>query len=444
MSQTRDESDSGQRGEVWTRASPTAGEGVRPSTLTSTVPVSGQARRRLVVSLLFSNVFLFATYAAVIAILLPQQMAELDEANKVANLAIVTGTSSFFTLFAQPIVGALSDRTRSRWGRRTPWLLVGGAGGGVLTIVLQFAPGVLWVTVVWVTAQVLLNAFQGPLSAVIADRVDRGGRATASAFAGAGTAIGGTVGIVVAGQLLSRLGLAYGIFGAGILLASVLFVVINRDADSRALPIGPFSWLAFAKGFWVSPRKHPDYAWAFAGRFVMVLGYQGVQTYQFYILTDHLGLDPVDAGGVAGMLALCSMVTLVFGTLVFGRLSDKLGRRKVFVFTASIVMALGIAVPLFVPTVPAMVAYSLIVGLGYGAYSAVDVALMIDVLPSQGDAGRDLGVLNVATNIPQALTPVVAAVLLSVFAGNYASIFGFAALMVVLSSVLVFPIRSVR
>ncbi|WOF21557.1 MFS transporter [Microbacterium betulae] len=396
------------------------------------------------VSLLFSNVFLFATYAAVIAILLPQQMAELDEANKVTNLAIVTGTSSFFTLFAQPIVGALSDRTRSRWGRRTPWLVVGGAGGGVLTVVLQFAPSVLWVTVVWVTAQVLLNAFQGPLSAVIADRVDRGGRATASAFAGAGTAVGGTVGVVVAGQLLSRLGLAYGIFGAGIVVASLLFVLVNRDGDSRSLPVGRFSWVSFAKGFWVSPRRHPDYAWAFAGRFVMVLGYQGVQAYQFYILTDHLALDPVEAGGVAGLLALCSMVTLVIGTLVFGRLSDKLGRRKVFVFTASVVMALGIAIPLFVPTVPAMVAYSLVVGLGYGAYSAVDVALMIDVLPSQGDAGKDLGVLNVATNIPQALTPVVAAILLSVFAGNYASIFGFAALMVVLSSLLVFPIRSVR
>ncbi|MFT4306616.1 MAG: MFS transporter, partial [Microbacterium sp.] len=367
-----------------------------------------------------------------------------DEANKIANLAIVTGTSSLFTLFAQPIVGAFSDRTRSRLGRRSPWLVLGGLGGGVLTIVLQFAPSVFWITVLWVAAQVLLNAFQGPLSAVIADRIPRDGRATASAFAGAGTAIGGTVGVVLAGQLLAQLGLAYGLLGAGMIVVSLLFVLVNRDRDSRPLPIGRFHWGAFLRSFWVSPRKHPDYGWAFAGRFVMVLGYQGVQAYQFYILTDHLGLDAADAGGVAGMLSLASMVTLVIGTLVFGRLSDRIGRRKVFVFTASIVMAVGIAIPLFVPTVPAMIVYALIVGLGYGAYSAVDVALMIDVLPSQGDAGKDLGVLNVATNIPQALTPVVAATLLGVFAGNYASIFGFAALMVLLSSVLVFPIRSVR
>jgi len=408
------------------------------------IPVSGAARQRLMVSMLVANFFLFATYAGVIAILLPQQLAVLDEGSKIANLAIVTGTSSFFTLFAQPIVGAFSDRTRARLGRRSPWLLVGGVGGGLLTIVLQFAPGVFWITVIWVAAQVLLNAFQGPLSAIIADRISRDGRATASAFAGAGTAVGATVGVVLAGQLLAQLGVAYGLLGLGMIVVCVLFVVLNRDTDSRELPVGRFHWGAFIRGFWVDPRKHPDYAWAFAGRFVMVLGYQGVQAYQFYILTDYLGLAPADAGGVAGLLSLASMVTLVLGTLVFGRLSDRLGRRKMFVFTASIVMAFGIAIPLLFPSVPAMIIYSLIVGLGYGAYSAVDVALMIDVLPSQGDAGRDLGVLNVATNIPQALTPVVAAVLLATFAGNYASIFAFAAAMVLLSSVLVFPIRSVR
>ncbi len=425
-------------------ASPTTESAQLPVSAGLSQIVSGAARTRLMVSLLVSNVFLFATYAGVIVILLPQQMAELDPVNKVANLAIVTATSSLFTLFAQPIVGAFSDRTRTRLGRRTPWLLVGGVGGGLLTIVLQFAPGIFWITAVWVLAQMLLNAFQAPLSAVIADRIAANGRATASAFVGVGTSVGGTFGVVIAGQLLAQIGVGYWIFGTGVILVSIFFVLANRDRSSEQLPVAPFSWPAFAKSFWISPRKHPDYAWAFAGRFVMILGYQGVQAYQFYILTDHIKLSAEAAGGVAGILSLCSMVTLVVGTLVFGRLSDKLGRRKVFVFTASVVMALGIAIPLFSPTVSAMIAFALVVGIGYGAYMAVDVALMIDVLPSQGDVGKDLGVLNVATNIPQAITPVVAATLLAVFSGNYASIFGFAALMVILSSVFVLPIRSVK
>ena len=402
--------------------------------------VKGAARARLMVSLLFGNLFLVATYGAVIVILLPQQMTELDEANKVANLAIVTATSSFFTLFAQPLVGAFSDRTRSRLGRRSPWLLVGGVAGGVLTIILQVAPGVFWVTVVWVLAQMLLNAFQGPLSAVVADRVAMNNRATASALAGVGSAVGGTLGVLIAGQLVAQIGIGYWVFGLGIIVASVLFVLLNRDRSSTDLKTERFRWLPFIKGFWISPRKHPDYAWAFAGRFAMVLGYQGVQAYQFYILTDHLGLDPVEAGGVAGILALCLAGALVVSTLIFGRFSDKIGRRKIFVFVASFVLAGGIAIPLFSPTVPAMIAYSLVAGFGYGAY----LALVVDVLPNPDDAGKDLGVLNVASTLPQALTPVVAAGLLGLTGGNYASIFVFAAIMVALSSFLVLPIKSVR
>ena len=243
---------------------------------------------------------------------------------------------------------------------------------------------------------------------------------------------------------VAQIGIGYWVFGLGIIVASVLFVLLNRDRSSTDLKTERFRWLPFIKGFWISPRKHPDYAWAFAGRFAMVLGYQGVQAYQFYILTDHLGLDPVEAGGVAGILALCLAGALVVSTLIFGRFSDKIGRRKIFVFVASFVLAGGIAIPLFSPTVPAMIAYSLVAGFGYGAYLAVDVALMIDVLPSQGDAGKDLGVLNVASNLPQALTPVVAAGLLGLTGGNYASIFVFAAIMVALSSFLVLPIKSVR
>ncbi|WP_432506428.1 MFS transporter [Kineococcus arenarius] len=425
-----------------------------PGAPPATVPVGDAAgplaaldprrRRTLMGSLLATHLFLFATYAGVVVILLPQQVAELDPVRKAANLAVVTATSSVFTLFAQPIVGAFSDRTRSRFGRRSPWLVLGGIAGGLLTICVQFAPSLFWITAVWVLAQVALNALQGPLSAVIADRVEDTHRATASAFVGVGTAVGATAGVVLAGQLLNRLGLGYTLFGVLVAVFAVLFAVLNRDTASTGLRPAPFAWGAFAKSFWISPRRHPDYAWAFAGRFAMILGYQAVSAYQFYILTDYIGLDAGRAGTVAGLLSLCAMVTTVVGTLVFGRISDRLNRRKVFVFLATIVMGLGVVIPLISPTVVGMVLYSLVLGIGYGAYIAVDLALMIDVLPSGGDAAKDLGVLNVATNVPQALTPPIAALLLLTFDGDYAAIFVWSALAVVVSSLFVLPIKSVR
>lgn len=413
-----------------------------PPTMAQTL--SPTRRRTLMGSLLVGNLMLFATYAGVIAILLPQQVADLTPGNKIGNFAIVTAISSIVTIFVQPIVGALSDRTRSRLGRRSPWIVFGGIGGGLCVIALQFSPGIFALTVIWVLAQVLLNAWQGPMSSIIADRIEVSGRATTSAFAGVGTSVGAAAGVILAGQLLIHLGLAYLIFGLGVIVVSVLFVVINPDRSSKGLERTPFNWVAFAKSFWVSPRKHPDYAWAFGGRFFMILGYQAIAAYQLYILEDYIHLTPVQAGSTAGMLSVVSMLCMIVSTLVFGRISDKTGRRKMFVFVATIVIAAGVLAPVLSPTVGAMFVYTAIVGVGYGAYMAVDLALMIDVLPSQGDVGKDLGVLNIAANVPQALTPPIAALLLGLFAGNYVAIFVYAIVAIVLSSLLVFPIKSVR
>lgn len=417
-----------------------AATGVEPPA----IPITERQRKTLQASMLVSYIFLFATYAGVITILLPQQITDLDAASKVNNLALVTASSSVVTLFVQPLVGALSDRTRSRFGKRSPWILFGGIAGGSATIALQISTTIFWVTIFWVSAQALLNAFQAPMAAIVADRIRSNKRATISAFKGAGMSIGGAAGIIFAGLMVHRLGVAYSTFGVSMIIVSILFVLINRDESTADMPKEPFQIWKFLKGFWVSPRKHPDYAWAFAGRFVMILGYQAIIAYQFYIFTDYIGLSSQEAGTTAGMVSAVSMVMLVVSTMVFGRLSDALERRKVFVFVASVVMAVGAIVPLFIPSILGMFIFGSISGLGYGAYVAVDVALMVDVLPSQGDAGRDLGILNVATNIPQAITPMIAAFILTLSHGSYSAIFIYAAAAVVISSFLVLPIRSVR
>lgn len=415
-----------------------------PRGATTWMVLSDGERHTLQFSMLVSYIVLFATYAGVLTILLPQQVTNVDPAEKVNNLAVVTATSSFFALFAHPLIGALSDRTRSRWGSRTPWILLGGVGGGAATIALQFSGTIFWITIAWVVAQTLLHAFQGPVSTLISDRVSPAHRATTSSFTGAGLAIGGALGIVIAGQLLTRLGIAYTSFGLAMIVVSALFVVANKDASTAHLPREQFHLGKFVKGFWISPRKHPDYAWAFAGRFMMILGYQAIQTYQLYILTDYIGLHVSEAGRTAGFLSAIAMVALTVSTLVFGRLSDVSGRRKPFVFVASMVMAIAVVIPLFAPNLWGMVAFAFLMGSGFGAYSAVDLALMVDVLPASGTAGKDLGILQIATSIPQAITPVVAALILGLSGGNYAAIFVYAGVAVTVSSFLVLPIRSVR
>lgn len=422
-----------------------------PTGLISTSPPAGgepaaspPAGRALLPSMLLSALTLFGTYAGLIAILLPTQIALIDEANKVTNLAIVTTTSFVFTLFAQPLAGAFSDRTRSRFGRRVPWMVMGAIVGAIFLFGLGSLKDILWITVFWVIVQVALNFIQSPLTTITADRFPRSKRGTASAMIGLGTQLGSTVGVMLAAALGTQIGIGYATFGAAVLVVTILFVVFNRDWSSKDASVDPFSWRAFFAGFWINPRKHPDFAWAFAARFLLILGYFVVFAYQLYLLTDYIGMTLIEAQGATVTLTLVSLVPTLAAILLSGWWSDKVGRRKSFIYVASIVMVAGLVFPLLMPNMTGMIAMSVINGVGFGLYMSVDAALMTEVLPSEGTAaGKDLGILNVATNIPQAMSPAIAAVIITSL-GGYSMLFVFAIVFVALAALAIIPIRGVK
>lgn len=405
---------------------------------------SPPASRRLLPSLLAASLTLFATYGGLIAILLPTQVALLDEKHKVANLAIVTTTSFVFTLFAQPIAGALSDRTRSRFGRRIPWMVLGAITGGIFLFGLGSLTDILWITVFWVVIQVALNFLQSPLTTITADRFPRTKRGGASAMIGLGTQLGMTVGVMVAGGLAAQVGIGYAVFGVAVIVVTLLFAVFNRDWSSKQAGLEPFHWGAFFRGFWINPRRHPDFAWAFAARFLLILGYFVVSAYQLYILTDYIKLSLPAAQGAVVTLTLIAFVPTLIAIALSGWWSDRIGRRKVFIYAATVFMVVGLAMPLLLPNLTGMILMSVINGVGFGLYMSVDAALMTEVLPSEGtSAGKDLGILNVATNIPQALSPSIAAVIIGAF-GGYPMLFVFGIVFTILAAIVTAPIRSVK
>lgn len=406
--------------------------------------LSPLANRRLLPSIGITTLVLFATYAGLIAVLLPNQVTHIDAAHKVGNLAIVTTVSFIFTLFAQPIVGAFSDRTRSRLGRRAPWMIIGVAVAAIFMIGLGSLQSILWITVFWVIIQVSLNALQGPLTAITPDRFPRSRRGIASAMIGLGSGVGGTVGVIVAGQLANNVGVGYTAFGVAVLVVTLLFVVFNRDFSSKNLTHPRFSWKQFFAGFWISPRKHPDFAWAFAARFFFILGYFVAFTYQLFILTDYIGLSLKSANTQIGVISIASLITTIVSVPLAGWLSDKLGRRKIFIYIASVLMIMGLLMPLLMPTVTGMIAMSAINGFGFGFYMSCDTALMTEVLPGGGTgAAKDLGILNVATNIPQSMSAAIAALIITYF-GGYPALFIFAMICVAIAAFVIIPIKSVR
>ncbi|MFD6698221.1 MULTISPECIES: MFS transporter [unclassified Microbacterium] len=404
---------------------------------------SPQSPRRLLPSMAVLAFVMFASYAGVLQVLLPNQLTALDAAHKVQNLAIISSISLLFTLVTQPIIGTFSDRTRSRLGRRGPWIILGGSTGGVLLVLTGTLTSVVWVGVFIVVAQVCLNAVQGPFTAIVPDRYPREKRGLASAMFGLGTSAGLTIGVIVAAQLAATVGIAYTVFGGTILVVALMFVLVNRDYSSTDARPETLSWRTFVAGFWVDPRRHPDFAWAFAARFCFILGYFLVLFFQLFILTDYIHLELGAANATMGLLAVISLVTTIASVVVGGIWSDRIGRRKVFIYAASGFIAVGLAIPLLLPTVTGMIAMSAVAGIGFGLYTACDTALMTEVLPKDGaTAGKDLGILNIATNLPQALSTAVGGVLIA--AAGYRSLFIGGIVAVILAAFVIARVKLVR
>ena len=406
-------------------------------------PRSPQSPRRLLPSISVLAFVMFASYSGVGQVLLPNQLAIVDAPHKVANLAIISTLTFVVTLLTQPIIGTFSDRTRSRMGRRAPWIVIGAAVGGLLLIGMGSLSSVIWIGLFYVVVQLSFNALQGPFTAIVPDRFPPARRGIASAMFGIGTTAGITIGILVSGQLAAHLGIAYAGFGIVVILAALLFVLLNRDYSSKDAVVERLTFRTFVAGFWISPRKHPDFAWAFAARFLFILGYFVVFAFQLYLLTDYVGLKLGAADQAIGALALASLATTVISVIIGGMWSDRIGRRKVFVYAASVFVALGLVVPLLLPSVAGMLIMSAVSGIGFGLYTATDTALMTQVLPKDGaTAGKDLGILNIATNLPQALSAAVAGVLIGSL--GYPALFVFGMIAVVLGALAVTPIRGVR
>src|SRR6187200_2222362 len=191
--------------------------------------VVGARRWLLLFSLATVFFILLALYCGVLSVLLPNQMQALDPANKERNLAILFAITTVFSTTITPIAGALSDRTRTRFGRRTPWIVAGSLIGGT-SLMISSQMHTLWTIIFfWVLAGASLNSMQSALTTIVADRFPERERGTVSGFVGAGMTAGGTIGIVLAGYTASSLTLAYALFAVPIALVCVSFVLLNPE-----------------------------------------------------------------------------------------------------------------------------------------------------------------------------------------------------------------------
>lgn len=400
-------------------------------------PVAPRPTRGLLPLLLLGNSAMYALYVGVAGMLLALQIEAIDPADKVANFGLVAGVSAIFATVFNPVAGALSDRS----GRRNPWILAGGLLAVPVMLLLGSVHTVLLVTIAWCLGQAVMNVYQAAITSVVPDRVPVASRGKASAAVGLGLPIGSTLGALVGAAFSEDYRTGYLVFGAIVAVTSVVFTSLAREERMPPRPPLPVRQQVAAFG---SALGDHDFRWAFIGRALLVLGYFAVSGFQLYILKDHTDLPAgLSAEEAVAVLMPVNSVAMVVSTVLGGWLSDRFDRRKLFVGASAALAAVALVVPALSSSWPAMLVFSVVNGLGFGCYMAVDTALVTMVLPAAEDAARDMGVLNVANAGPQIVAPFVASAVVSI-GGGYTPLFIVAAVLSVLGALAVRPIRSVR
>lgn len=363
-------------------------------------------------------------------------VAEMDPTRKVALFAVVSTCGAVAAMVMTILGGALSDRTRSRFGRRSPWILGGAAVAVCGLLIASTAQTLLVLTLGYALFQGAMNASIAGLNAVTADRVPQPKLGVASSIAGLGYLIGLVLGAIVASALISDPRHGFRVVPWILLAAALIFVIVAPDTSATHLERKKFEWRRLL------PPRDRDFLLAFAGRFLSILALLLFNVYGLFLAEDYLGLDrQAAASAIATGTALLGGAALI-STVLGGIISDRIRRRKPIVAGCSVLMGLGVLPLLFAPSVGTLWLFMTLAGAGYGAYLSVDAALMVEVLPSEIDAGKDLGFLALGNTAPVVIAPALTAVIVSTL--GYPALLVTLAICALLGGASIFAIRKVR
>jgi MFS family permease len=410
-------------------------------------------RYRWITGLTLASLGMWMANQTPLQVMLALQLQDITPRHKIVALGVVTGVGAISSALATPVVGALSDRTSHRGrlgrfsGRRHRWTLAMAVLAALCLALLAGQTTVLSVALLWFLFSAFQNGEYATLSAAIPDHVPVRQRATVAGWVGMPIALGLVIGTILVVDVLNQ-DLVSGYITLAVLMVvlALPFVLFSPDYPLAPQHREPFSWRQVASSYWLSPRQYPDFGWAWLTRFLASLSIAMGTLYLLYFLRDAVHYARLFPGQTAadGLLILILIYTgsVVVAAIIGGIISDRSGRRKVMVTVSGLLMAAAALLLAFWETWPAALGAALLYGLGYGAYIAVDQALITQVLPKARDRAKDLGIINIAIVCPGAIGAAIAAPLVSL--AGYPALFGATAVVAIAASIGVWRIKSVR
>ncbi|WP_426007330.1 MFS transporter [Paenarthrobacter sp. NyZ202] len=362
---------------------------------------------------------MLASFGASIAMMVPLSYGIAVRITELAPgqeqvLGFITGTAQLIYLILSPIVGIWSDRTRSRFGRRSPFIFLGTGVGLAGLVVMGVAPNLLLVGVGWVLGMTGWSISGAGIQNLMADKLPEQQRGRVSALTNLMTQIAPVLGIGVAYAVSSNTLLVFvvpGLIGA-VLLA--LFPLLKPEGSSRELPANStvtFKSVVASYGFNV--RKYPDFSWNWLGRFIFFMGLYFNTTFGTFFYAQRLNLPVKEVAGVVATIGMLGVVAAAAGALLGGFLSDKLQRRRLFVLIASALFVGGAVAEAFAWSLPQLIIGAVLMQTAIAVFATVDQAIIFAILPNRTETARYMAVVAFAQKIPSAVAPLLASVIIT-------------------------------
>ena len=381
-----------------------------------------------------------------IQLLLPAQVDTILKpevwTDSVVAFGIISGIAGACALLAYPITGALSDRTTSRFGRRRPWILGGTLLFALALALLGLQTTIVGVGILWSVALIGFCMLTAALTAVISDQVPVNQRGFVSGWVSAPQAVGTVLGLLLVVVLALSTLVGYVLMAVLVIVLVVPFVVIIPDEVLPKVLRPPFSLGVLVSGFWISPVKYPDFGWTLVSRILVNIGNALGTTLLLYFIMFGLNRPETAETDLLELTGIY-LIFFIIAALGFGKLSDKIGKRKPFVYAAAYLQGLAALIIAFVPDLSITFIAAGLLGLGYGCFMAVDQALATQVLPNSHTRGKDLGIMNIATTVPQAVAPLLGAWLVFLFTG-FTGLFIVSAIAAALGGLAILPVKKVK
>ena len=382
------------------------------------MPITGEPQQPVSRGYIFW--LMIASFGASMAMMVPLSYGIAVRITELAPgheevLGYITGTAQLVYLLVSPIIGIWSDRTRSRYGRRTPFIFLGSAIGLAGLVVIGLAPDLLIVGAGWVLGMSGWSIAGAAIQTLQADKLPEQQRGKVSALTGLMTQIAPVIGIGIAYAVSSNTFLIFlvpGIIGAVLLALLPLF---KPEGSSKELERGSDVTLkSIVTSYGFSVRRYPDFAWNWLGRFIFFIGLYFNTTFGTFFYAQRLDLPVREVAGVVATIGMLGVLAAAGGALLGGFLSDKLKRRRLFVLLAALLFVVGAVVEAFAWSLPQLIVGAVIMQMSIAVFATVDQAIIFAIIPDRGQAGRYMAVVSFAQKIPSAVAPLLASVVITI------------------------------